>query len=294
MTVKSIRRIGALGAGLALLAAPLLAMTPAQAAPEEVTLYSSIPESLPISSPSLAFNTQNIQEYGATAILAGTERELGRVEIGFSSWACETGYYHLTPTDPCETTPGTGYVHPITANIYAEGEGGTLGELLGTVTQDVFVPFRPSADTENCQPEGNDARFYDEATGTCHWGLYFTASFDFSSLSLTLPDRVIVTAAFNTSTTGYEPIGVPGPYDVLNMAIAGETPPAGVVPPSVGEFADAMFASWPRYEIALENGPLAWGSIYMPHIALYSAVDPGPPNPPTPPAKVETAAPSPV
>lgn len=292
MTVKSTRRSAAFAAVLALAAAPFLTLTSAHSAPgDEIAIYSSVPQPHPISSPSLAFNTQNIQEYGATAILGGTERELGRVEIGFVSWACETGYYHLTPTNPCVTTPGSGFTHPITANVYAENEDGTLGGLLGTVTREVFVPYRPSADTQNCQAEGNDARFYDAATGTCHWGLYFTASFDFSSLNLTLPDRVIVTAVFNTSTTGYEPIGVPGPYDVLNMAIAGPTPSAGIVPPSVGEFADAMFTSWSRYGIAMDDGPLPWGGDYMPHIALYSTepgVDPGSVQP-TPPGLVDTA-----
>ena len=279
---------------IAALAAPAIVLgglgNPALAAPEEVTIYSSMPATQPISTPSMAFETWGINEYGSVIALGGTERELGRVEIGFVSWACEDGYYYRTSTDRCVTTPASGFTHPITANIYAENGDGTLGSRLGTVTQNVFVPYRPSADTVNCLPQGNDARFYDAASGTCHWGLYFVVSFDFSSLNLTLPDRVIVTAAFNTSTAGYAPLGQPAPgeedgFDLLNMAIFGEGP-------SVGEFVDGIVIAWntPADQLA---DPEAWDDeAYQPKVALYSKADAVDPEPiqPTPPDMVDTGA----
>jgi LPXTG-motif cell wall-anchored protein len=92
------------------------------------------------------------------------------------------------------------------------------GALLGTVTKTVTVPYRPSADPVNC-PSAPTA-WFNAGTSTCHNGFAFTATFDFVPLVLTVPDRVIVTVAFNTEHHGAAPLSVPGPYNSLNVAVS--------------------------------------------------------------------------
>lgn len=267
MALSLSRRASAPAAAVALVFSALIAVSPAHAAPgDDVELYSTIPETHPVTSPSLSFNSNRIYEYGTLAVLDGTLRQLDRVEVGFVSWACEEG----RPTgaeDPCVTTPGSGFDHPLTVNIYEEDEGGAVGDLLGTIEETARVPHRPSSDPENC-PDGG---FPDPDSEVCANGLYFVASFDFSALELTLPDRVIVAATYNSSNGGYEPIGPVAPgdedgFNFLNLALEGQNPP------SVGTFEDAMYIAGTNYTPTL-SGPRAWGEQFVPHIALF-AIEP--------------------
>lgn len=271
------KKSGALKLGFAVVAAAALTfggMTPALAAPgEEVEMFSTIPEVHPESSPSLSFHTWGIYEYGGLAVLDGTMRDLNRVEVGFVSWACEDGKPN-NPDDRCATTPGAGFFHPITVNLYEEGEGGAIGELLGTVTQSTFVPYRPSSNIEECPSTNNGIGFLRTDTGECAHGFYFVASFDFSVLDLTLPDRVIVSSTYDSSNGGYNPMG-PIPegeedgFNVLNMAIE------GLSPARVGASENTVFAagSSSYYPDSFGN-PIQWGELYVPHISLIT-VEPG-------------------
>jgi hypothetical protein len=56
--------------------------------------------------------------------------------------------------------------------------------------------------------------------GKCYNGFAFTIMFDLRSLALTLPDGLIYGIAYNTNTWGYAPIGLPGPYESLNVGTA--------------------------------------------------------------------------
>lgn len=230
-------------------------------------VYQTIPSVQPVGSPSLAFAAHGIHEYGSLAVLGGTARGLERVEIALVSWACEKGYYHLV-TKPCVTGEGTGFEHPVRVNIYAENEDGTLGELLGTREEQIFVPFRPSSDDEKCEPLEEGHRFYDEASDECHLGLYFVASFDFSGLDVRLPDRVIVSTTFNTSVSGYEPLGADAAgiasIDLLSLAIG------GAVPAVVGTVESALYVYW-KDLVEPFGGPVKWSSEYTPHIAVYAS-----------------------
>jgi hypothetical protein len=87
------------------------------------------------------------------------------------------------------------------------------------------VPYRPSADPTNCGVGAST--WFNPSTATCHNGFGFTATFDFSTLALTLPDRVIVSVAYDTETWGASPMGVPGPYDSLNVALSSVSPTVG-------------------------------------------------------------------
>jgi hypothetical protein len=188
----------------------------AAAAPE----YDSLPVTIPPSWLSIGYQAQRTAEFGDLVELAGTNRDLTAITVGLVDWACETG-----GGVTCLTTSGTTWTHPITVNIYAEGVAPTPGALLGSVTQTVTVPYRPSADPTNCGV--GTTRWYNLPTATCQNGFAFTAAFDFSTLALTLPDRVIVTVAYNTQTYGAAPIGAPGPYDSLNVSLGGPSPTVG-------------------------------------------------------------------
>ena len=57
------------------------------------------------------------------------------------------------------------------------------------------------------------------ANTNCYNGYAFNATFDMSSLNVTLPNDVIVGIAYNTGDYGSAPIGVAGPYNSLNVGI---------------------------------------------------------------------------
>jgi hypothetical protein len=214
-----------LGAAFAFAASVALVMsTAAPASAATVPVYDSMPSPLPGNYTSLGFQAEQTAEFGDQVTLAGTNRNLESVSIGFSSWACETGAWQNVGEEACTTTPGATFNHPITVNIYGiNGSDATLpGTLLASVSKVVAVPYRPSSDPTNCQ---SGTQWFDGTT--CFNGLAFVESFDFSSQDVVLPDDVIVTVAFNTHTYGEAPIGTVGPYDSLNVGLSQTAPAAG-------------------------------------------------------------------
>jgi len=209
VTRTSARLLVLLLAVLGLLAAQSWSAGPARAA--VAPTYDGIESPLAPSYVSLGYQATQTTEFGDLIELAAGDRELDNIVIGLVDWACETG-----GGATCVTTPGATWTHPITVNVYAEGAAGIPGALLGTVTQTVTIPFRPSADPANC---GGGTAWFDAGTGSCQNGYAFTSTFDFASLLLVVPDRIIVTVAYDTGTYGAAPLGVSGPYDSLNVAL---------------------------------------------------------------------------
>ena len=115
--------------------------------------------------------------------------------------------------------------HPITATIY-DGNGVQLAQ----VTQPQTIPFRPTADPScpaNSGPAPAGAAWFNPLApggGACQNSIGKVLTFNFPA-GTPLPNTVIWTVAFNTSTAGYSPIGSatcqsdPGgcPYDSLNV-----------------------------------------------------------------------------
>jgi hypothetical protein len=174
-------------------------------------IYDSIPTPLPGNVTSLGFSCCGLNEVGDQVQFAGTNRTLSFVTVIMSDWACESGDW-TGATGACITTSGATFSHPITLNIYDNSLN-----LLATKTQDFDIPYRPSQNPANCGPETHT--WYDPSADTCYNGLAFRITFDFSSLNPVLPDEVIFGVTYNTSNQGYNPIGTPGPYDSLNVAL---------------------------------------------------------------------------
>jgi len=93
-----------------------------------------------------------------------------------------------------------------------EVKPGAPDTLLATKTQNVTIPWRPVADA-TCSP----ATAWRAGNGQCYNGSAFNATFDLTSLHVTLPSDVIVGVAYNTADYGQTPIGVAGPYNSLNV-----------------------------------------------------------------------------
>jgi len=214
----SARSLVLLLAVIALLAASAWSAGPARAATGD-PVYDSIPAAPPKSYPSLGYQATQTAEFGDLVELSGTDRDLQLVTVGLVSWACESGSW----TAGCVTTPDASFSHPITVTIYEEGTAPAPGAEIATITKDVDVPFRPTSDS-TC-PAATQWR--DPVSQSCQNGFLFLETFDFPSLLVSLPDRVIVTVAFNTNTWGYSPIGTTGPYDSLNVAVISSTPAVG-------------------------------------------------------------------
>lgn len=204
--------LAVLVAATALLLAQVANAPAARAA--DAVVYDAVPSPLPGNVASLGYAATRTSEFGDLVTLdPGTSRTVDRVEVGFSSWACESGAWQ---THDCTTSEGATFTHPVTVTLYEVGAAGAVGAPIATVTQTITAPYRPSVDPVNC----TDGRWWDGAA--CNNGKLFTASFDFSATSPVVPDQVIVGIAYDTSTAGASPLATVGPYDALNVAVTGD------------------------------------------------------------------------
>ncbi len=183
--------------------------------------------------------------------LGSKARQLDSVSVLLSSWGCETGNYYATGN--CQTTPGATFDVPITFKIYdATGES-VLAQKTATIT----VPYRPSASAQ-CTGD-NAGKWYNSKDRTCYNGFPYLATVDMSSPAVTLPDQVIWSVQYNTTSSGYTPIGNTMPcstlvagcgYDTLNVGAFSypRAPFAGTdVDSDAVFFNGAMQSGWTGY-----------------------------------------------
>ncbi len=130
----------------------------AYAAPDVV--YDALGPTVPSNVPSLGFEANQVNEFGDLVTLAPGPRELTRVSVEMSSWACESG-----GGATCVTTVGATFDHPLTMTLYnmaGTPAAPTVGSVIATLTHTFAIPFRPSADLANCtgamQGGGSTAR----------------------------------------------------------------------------------------------------------------------------------------
>lgn len=208
-----------------------------------VVVYNTFPVVMPGSYPSLGFQATSTFEFGDHLILAETERNVQRISIGLTSWACGNDFNYNSSTDSwtpgranneaCTTTPGSYFQHPLTLNVYSVNKSSSVprvGALILSKTINANIPFRPSyAYDQRCTAPDNDIPFggtwYDPVTQSCVHGFNFKVTFDLDGQLL--PDEIIVALAFNTQSYGTNPLGVSGPYNSLNMSVGAVTPTTG-------------------------------------------------------------------
>ena len=190
----------------------------------QTTIYNSVPTPLPRSLTSKSFEAGYISEFGNLVSFGGTDRRLVSVKVAMVTWA----YFSK---DNAPGTPNTGgWTDPaITLNLYAANNSvpgqPAPGNLIATVTQPFFIPWRPEP-SPLC---GVGSTLWYASDG-CHNGMAFEIVFDFSSLSLTLPDQLIFGIAYNTQIAGQPPTGVTGPYNDLNVGLSAIPPSPGTNP----------------------------------------------------------------
>ena len=190
----------------------------AQASPSHNVVYNAIPGTLPPNMASLGFQATQTAEFGDYVNLGGTARTLKAVTVTLSDWALYSDY----ASDARYSGNSATWTHPITINVYRAVPGATpadpntAGPLLGTVTKNVTIPWRPAGPA--CP---TDVTAWMASDGQCYHGLAFNAKIDMRGLHVRLPDDVIVGVAYNTNTWGSNPIGSPGPYESLNVGLEG-------------------------------------------------------------------------
>lgn len=219
--VRALSGIAALS--LAATGLAVIAASPAAAAPAVV--YDSIPDPLPPSYSSLGFQATSTSAFGDYIQLGGDNRVITEVTVGLTNWACENWE---EGANPCVTTPGSTFEHPITLNLYEvdnTGSSPAVGDLIASVTEDKIIPFRPSA-SEECTG-GDVNEWYDTGTARCYPGFNTTVTFD--GLNALVGNDVIVSVAYNTQSYGNPKIDANGPYNSLNVSLVNAAPSVGSV-----------------------------------------------------------------
>lgn len=194
----------------------LLSLSPAVPALAQsgTVVFNNLPSPLPPNVPSRGYQCCQTAELGDRITLeADTPRTAGFATVLMSSWSLNSSYPSLPPS---------GYRHPITLSIYRNDAEAASHTPWKQVTQEFTIPWRPEAD-----PTCAGGTAWRAANGSCYNGFAFTIVFDLRPLGITLPDEFIYGVAYNTNTWGYDPIGVPGPYESLNVGLVTDSPTVG-------------------------------------------------------------------
>ena len=179
----------------------MMAVTACNAAAFAEVIFNSIPETLNPNYTSVGYQAQQVREFGDRVTFGGSARQLSSASVTMSMWARYEdwnvgGQYYGTGAN-AGAYAGAGYTQSFTFNIYNAGTGDTPGALIGTVTQDKYIQYRP--------------------TGWSLSGIAQNITFDLSGLGVTLPESIVWGLAFNTQTYGVSPTGTNGPYNQLNV-----------------------------------------------------------------------------
>ncbi|HLJ13983.1 MAG TPA: hypothetical protein VKV15_05760 [Bryobacteraceae bacterium] len=208
----------------------------------QTIVYSSLPIPQPPNVPSEGFECCGTAELGDQVQLAGTARVGGFVTVLMSDWAKHSDYPSMS---------SAGYTHPITLAIYDTVANARAHNPLFSVTQPFLIPWRPEPDP-TCIDTGFSP-WRSPVDQKCYNGFAFTITFDvrhagIGGAPVQLPDTLIFGVAYNTSTWGYHPLGVGGPYDSLNVGLNSTSGP------SVGTDVNPDVVFWNTHYGYTDNG----------------------------------------
>ncbi|MGE5695761.1 MAG: hypothetical protein ACM4D3_11175 [Candidatus Sericytochromatia bacterium] len=149
------------------------------------------------------FECCQTNEFGDAVQLAGSATGLAKLDVLFASYGCGTsGHWN---TGDCVTNSPPNFTVPITAKIYDKA---TLTPI-ATVNQNVTIPFRPSADNR-CTGADAGKWFNPDGAGggRCQNSIGTIITFPLGGTALPSGvNQVVWTVQFNTTTSGYHPIG---------------------------------------------------------------------------------------
>ena len=176
----------------------MMVVTACNAAAFAEVIYNSIPATLAANYTSQPYQAQQVSEFGDRVSFGGSARQLSSASVTMSMWGRYEdwnvgGQYYGTGA-----YAGAGYTQSFTFNIYNAGTGSTPGSLIGSVTQDKYIQYRPTV--------------WASANGIAQ-----NITFDLSGLGITLPESIVWGLAFNTQSYGASPTGANGPYNQLNV-----------------------------------------------------------------------------
>jgi hypothetical protein len=232
-------RLGRLVAA-ACVSVALFALAATAASAAEV-IYSDLPSPKPGNVVSLGFEATQTAEFGGQVQFAGTARKNPTVTVIGSSWGCQSGTWSAKN---CASTMGAKFEWPVTFNVYAVGPENTIGAELASGSKVFKIPYRPSA-SPKCTGAQAGEWFH---AGECFNGKSFKLSLGLKAANL--PEKAIVTVAYNTSDYGTEPQR-PKPCDSEAQGCPYDSMNVGV---QEGTETSPSFGSFPAPDIAYRNG----------------------------------------
>lgn len=216
--------------------------------PVAETVYRNTPATLALSYGSLGFSSQSTLGLGDEIRPAGTAKNLTSVDVVLVTWAKALTYPSWALRNP------DGWTHPVTITMFDLKNGSLTTK--AEITRDIFIPWRPLL-----LPNGLPYIFN---------GFAFQAHFDFPA-GVVIPEHPVFMVSYNTSSSGFNPIGLLGPYNELNVAIGGG--------PTIGTDPIPNAALWARNPSTFVY-PSTGTSPPMFVIGATDALPPGTPQPP--------------
>lgn len=171
-------------------------------------VFNQIPANLDLSYTSYSFSANHSRAIGNYVQLAGSERYLNAVTVTMVTWAKQSDFSNSTYADYSNTA---GWNHYVEVVIYAVDNSGSSPVLnyVASSGGDVLIPWKPTVVPPGYPETGVSPYPYE--------GYAFNLSFQFDG-SVQLPDQLVVSVNYDTQNYGYEPKGVPGPFNQLNVA----------------------------------------------------------------------------
>jgi len=216
----------------------VLAVVAGTASAAKTVIYSDIPSPLPGNLASVGFQATQTSEFGGQVEFGPGSWKSPTVKVTMSSFACVTGNWFK---GDCETPSGSKFEWPITISLYSVEPDNSVGTLMARASKTFKLPYRPSFNILHCNSE-NAGKWYSGASKKCFNGKAFNISLGLNVAKL--PEKAIVSVAYNTSGYGAVPQGYATAcaskeegcfYDSLNVGLAEVSPTVGAAPLRVEE-----------------------------------------------------------